>query len=516
MRSYKAVIWQVGLESYPPFSDTQRTVITDYLNGGGRLAVAGHDIAWAFGDPTSPVYTADRANWLTNTLRATFQTDPATWSQMVGYAADPISGPNTGGVNYEPFRSGGAGDEVDIAAGAGGTSAYTFRNNEGTPDDTGFRWESGVVNGNPLTALWGGAPSRLVTQFYEFTSLDPPFSSASTIREGILDRTLVWLFGRARPQVALTAPNGGEVIGTATTNITWSETLGGGVNAAERRIEYSLDGGDSWTLLTTTAGPSPYVWDLSGVPNSNRCRVRVRVLDDGTPAPLAQSDVSAADFTITRSGGDVAGPVVVAGSIAAAPNPIVRPNPATLSASISDATTGASAVAAAEWSYGAAPMPAGTGTPLPLSGSGVTRPASGVIDTTPLATGARSLWVRGQDAAGNWGPAAEFVVQVNGPEIVGAGDVPAVAFLRQNAPNPFVRATAIRFGLPAAGRAEIGVYDVQGRRLKTLVSGTLEAGEHVATWDGLDAQGRRAAAGVYFYVLATDGQRFEKRMLLLP
>jgi len=94
--------------------------------------------------------------------------------------------------------------------------------------------------------------------------------------------------------------------------------------------------------------------------------------------------------------------------------------------------------------------------------------------------------------------------------------VPAVAFLRQNAPNPFVRATAIRFGLPAAGRAEIGVYDVQGRRVRTLVSGTVEAGEHVATWDGLDAQGRRAAAGVYFYVLATDGQRFEKRMLLLP
>jgi hypothetical protein len=38
----------------------------------------------------------------------------------------------------------------------------------------------------------------------------------------------------------------------------------------------------------------------------------------------------------------------------------------------------------------------------------------------------------------------------------------------------------------------------------------------VATWDGLDTQGRRAAAGVYFYVMRTDTQKFEKRMLLLP
>ncbi len=516
MRSYKAVLWQAGLETYPPFSDTQRTVITDYLNGGGRLAVAGHDIAWALGDPTSPVYTVDRATWLTTTLRTTYQADPATWSIQTGYAADPISGAYTGGVSYEPFRAGGAGDEVDIAAGAGGTSAYTFRNNEGTPDDVGFRWESGVVNGNPLSALWGGAPSRLVTQYYEFTSLDPPFNAPSSTRDGILDKTLVWLFGRARPVVVLTSPNGGEVLTGASTNITWNETLGGGVNAAERSIEYSLDGGDSWTLLTNAAGPSPYVWDLTALPNSNRGRVRVRVLDDGTPAPLAQADVSVANFSIARVGGDLLGPIVVAGSVASAPNPIVRPNAATLSASISDATTGASNVAAAEWSEGPAAAAAGTGTPLPLAGSGVTRPASGAIDTTPINTGPRSLWVRGQDAAGNWGPAAEFVVQVNGPDLVGVGNVPTVAFLRQNAPNPFTGRTAIRFGLPRSGRAEIGVYDVQGRRVQTLVSGQVEAGEHVATWDGRDAQGRKAATGVYFYVLATDGRRFEKRCLLLP
>ena len=516
MRSYKAVIWQAGLESYPPFSDSQRPIVTDYLNGGGRLAVVGHDIAWAFGDPTSPVYTGDRLAWLGTTLRTTFQADPLTWSQMIGYAADPISGPNTAGVAYEPFRSGGAGDEIDIAPGAGGTSAYTYRNNEGTPDDCGFRWESGVPNGSGATALWGGAPSRLVTMFYEFSSFDPPFSNNSPTRDGILDRTLVWLFGRARPVVAVTAPNGGEVLTGSSVNITWSETLGGGVNAASRTIEYTRDGGDSWTTLTGSAGPSPYNWDLSAVPNSNKCRVRVRIVDDGTPAPLAQADVSNADFTISRTGGDTQGPVVVAGSISVSPNPIVRPNPATLSAQLTDATTGASAVVAAEWTFGYAAMPAGSGTPLPLSGAGVTRPASGSIDTTPFISGPGTLWVRGQDAVGNWGPASALSIQINGLELVDVGAIPRLAFLAQNTPNPFVQATAIRYGLPHAARASIGVFNVQGQRVRSLVEGDLPAGEYAATWDGRDDRGRHAAAGVYFYVFRVEGQNLMKRMMLLP
>ena len=516
LRSYKAVIWQAGLESYPPFSDLQRTVVTDYLNGGGRLAVFGHDIAWAFGDPTSPVFTSDRQNWLASTLKTTWQADPSTWLQMNGYVGDPISGPNSAGVGYEPFRSGGAGDEVDIHPAAGGTSAYTYRNVETTPDDCGFRWESGVPNGNPLTALWGGAPSRLVTGYYEFSSMDPPFTAPSTIRDGILDRTLVWLFGRARPVVTVTAPNGGEVLVGNSVNVTWNETLGPGVNAADRTIEYTLDGGDSWTVLANGADPSPYVWDLTAVPNSNKVKVRVRVIDDGTPAPLAQSDASNANFTIARTGGDAQGPLVVAGSIVVSPNPLVRPNPATLSASISDATTGASNVAAAEWSFGAAPMPAGTGTPLPLSGSGMTRPASGSIDTTPIPSGPGTLWVRGQDTAGNWGPAASLAVQINGIELVGAGDLPAIAFLRQNAPNPFAVATSIRFGLPKPGHATVGVFDAKGRRVRSLVDTDLAAGEHAVSWDGRDDRGQRASAGVYFYVLLAGGTRLDQRMMLLP
>jgi hypothetical protein len=47
------------------------------------------------------------------------------------------------------------------------------------------------------------------------------------------------------------------------------------------------------------------------------------------------------------------------------------------------------------------------------------------------------------------------------------------------------------------------VFDVTGRRVATLFHGTLEAGTHVATWDGRGAGGRLAPTGVYRCVLRT-------------
>ena len=515
LRSYRAVLWQTGIDQYPPFTDEQRTAVTDYLTGGGRLATFGHDIAWALGDLTSGYASVATQAWLNGTLKVIFNADPTTWTANTGYAADPISGSYVGGVPYEPVRAGGAGDEVDIVASPGGTVAYIWRDNL-TPDDIGFRWESAVANGTPGTAVWAGLPSRLANQFFELNAVDPPFTAPSAIRNDIADKTILWLLGRPHPTVTLMSPNGGEVLSATSTPISWNETVGGGYSAASRTIEYSIDGGDSWTVLTTSAGPSPYSWDLTTVPNSVRCLVRVRVTDNGVPG-LSQGDVSNAQFTVNHAGGDLLGPVVVAGSIAVSPNPIVRPNPVSLTATVSDAARGASNIAAAEWSFGDYASLAGLGTPLSLGVGTTTVGVSGTLDSSPFSSGSRKVWVRAQDSAGNWGPAASLTVQVNGLSSVDAPPVPRVAFLAQNTPNPFGGSvTSVRFGLHEDGPADLFVYSVQGRLVKRLASGSASAGEHVAQWDGRDDSGRRASAGVYFYRLVTREGTFEKRMLLLP
>lgn len=75
-------------------------------------------------------------------------------------------------------------------------------------------------------------------------------------------------------------------------------------------------------------------------------------------------------------------------------------------------------------------------------------------------------------------------------------------FLEVSGPNPFARATAVRFGLPAAGEIELGIYAVSGERVRVLLAGPVAAGEHEVAWDGRDAAGHRVPSGVYVVRLA--------------
>jgi hypothetical protein len=57
---------------------------------------------------------------------------------------------------------------------------------------------------------------------------------------------------------------------------------------------------------------------------------------------------------------------------------------------------------------------------------------------------------------------------------------------------------SIHFGLATADHVRAAIYDVSGREIAVLADGPFGAGEHVLPWNGSDAQGRHAAAGVYF------------------
>ena len=93
--------------------------------------------------------------------------------------------------------------------------------------------------------------------------------------------------------------------------------------------------------------------------------------------------------------------------------------------------------------------------------------------------------------------------------------IPAAMALRQNHPNPFNPATTIAFALPAASRAVLAVYTVDGRRVVTLVDGELPAGNHEITWDGRDTSGRRVASGAYFYRLRAGDDVQVRRMVMV-
>jgi len=83
----------------------------------------------------------------------------------------------------------------------------------------------------------------------------------------------------------------------------------------------------------------------------------------------------------------------------------------------------------------------------------------------------------------------------------------------RNAPNPFVSATTIRFDHPRAGPVRLAIFDVTGRRVRTLLDAAVAAGLQSVAWDGRDDAGRRVGAGVYMARLDADGVAATLRVL---
>ena len=73
------------------------------------------------------------------------------------------------------------------------------------------------------------------------------------------------------------------------------------------------------------------------------------------------------------------------------------------------------------------------------------------------------------------------------------------------APNPFVDGTSVKFSMARSSSVTLSIYNVNGQLVKTLVDGVVGAGNQQVVWDGRDMSGQKAARGVYFCRMATDG-----------
>lgn len=82
---------------------------------------------------------------------------------------------------------------------------------------------------------------------------------------------------------------------------------------------------------------------------------------------------------------------------------------------------------------------------------------------------------------------------------------PDITGLGRPYPNPSVSSIAIPFVAGVnSSEIQIGVYDMMGRQVKSIVNQRFAPGMHEATWDGNDEQGGRVAQGVYIYRLTSN------------
>ena len=90
------------------------------------------------------------------------------------------------------------------------------------------------------------------------------------------------------------------------------------------------------------------------------------------------------------------------------------------------------------------------------------------------------------------------------------GILPKEYSLPQNFPNPFNPSTVITFTLPTESYVDLAVYNLLGRRVKTLVAKELSAGDYTINWDASDF-----ASGIYFLRFkAADFEKSYKMVLM--
>lgn len=94
-------------------------------------------------------------------------------------------------------------------------------------------------------------------------------------------------------------------------------------------------------------------------------------------------------------------------------------------------------------------------------------------------------------------------------------NLPTVFRLYPNFPNPFNLATRIVFDAPKREKISLAIYDVMGRKIRTLIAEkSFAPGTHEAEWDGRTDNGAIAGSGVYFMRLRAAGRTQVQKIVL--
>ena len=93
--------------------------------------------------------------------------------------------------------------------------------------------------------------------------------------------------------------------------------------------------------------------------------------------------------------------------------------------------------------------------------------------------------------------------------------IPTEYSLQQNFPNPFNPITTIRYGLPEAAQVTLFIYDIKGRKVRSLIGEQQAAGSYEYQWNGMDDSGQPVSTGLYLTRLQAGSYTKTIKMLYL-
>jgi subtilisin family serine protease len=303
------------------------------------------------------------------------------------------------------------------------------------------------------------------------------------------------------PVVAVTAPNGGEVltVGSAYT-VAWTATDNVGVTSTS--IYYSYDGGANYGLVATLPGnPGSYAWTVPNTP-STQCLVEVYAYD---AAANEGWDVSDAFFTIE----ELQAPYVWVPSI-----------------DLSLSQKGPNTEAVAEvlvWDEDNQPV---KGAQVSSHWGGLSTD-SDVFTTKRKGTGSCTS-DKLKNPVGWWYyyiddvTVSGYVFRTDIGEVsdaIYAGGIPLAASApdRMSVTHLSADDGSVEFSVGTVKDTHVSfaLYNVAGQRVKTLLDDNTPAGYRTLVWDGTDENGVKAAAGIYFYRVVSGNEVLTDKLMLV-
>ena len=88
--------------------------------------------------------------------------------------------------------------------------------------------------------------------------------------------------------------------------------------------------------------------------------------------------------------------------------------------------------------------------------------------------------------------------------------IPSVFNVSNAYPNPFNPATKINIDIPEAGILNVGVYNLKGQLISTLLNETVYPGTHSVVWDGSNL-----TSGLYIFSVSYDGKTYNQKVTLV-
>ena len=130
-----------------------------------------------------------------------------------------------------------------------------------------------------------------------------------------------------------------------------------------------------------------------------------------------------------------------------------------------------------------------------------------------IPVGSWQYYVTAVDSSGNESDPSETVSVMLSSNLEPL--IPAEFALHQNYPNPFNPTTQIRYDLPEDTYVSITIFDIMGRKVRSLINTTQDAGYRYINWHANNDLGQPVSAGMYIYTIQAGAFRKTKKMVLL-